>query len=250
MFNNFGNLPLEMQNEVAMQLPFPDLVRLCSTNPDYRAFCTSTLIWKRVFSDADLPIFQPQTTFQGWVEEYRRSSEAMGKVDYLLEHLNDILPKNEEANIYVLFDDLDTDEKSMSLLPQWANREAMRVSKEYGRKATDESGLPISQLIINPERRTASYQIVIDGSSSGEDLIGAGWTGLIANGEIHPDMFELDIDLGSTDEEKESEIDELLFYSYYLGLPLVNISGEKINTIDQMVQILQRIAAANSPRRF
>ena len=80
---NFGEIPPEMLNEIALQLDFGDLVSLCRSNSEYLSFCTSTLTWNRLFQEAGFPIVQPRSTLSGWIEEYRRGKQASEKVKYV-----------------------------------------------------------------------------------------------------------------------------------------------------------------------
>ena len=117
-------LPNELIYDIITKLNIDEIESWCFSNKRAQQLCNNQQLWVNKFNYDGLPIFTIQTSAAQWIQEYKKTSKIINKVNNLFELINhelyneDLLKQNISLGKVILQIIFNFNEDLVSLLPQ------------------------------------------------------------------------------------------------------------------------------------
>ena len=123
----------EIREQFLLNLEPNDLIQLCSVDTIYRSLCESPVFWKSKFSARGLPLMNQQSTFPGWINEYRHTEFCVNKA-------REIMIEYPDEAVFVSMKNVNT----ANIFPDYAQRDILQdflaESRIYGDGDDNDAG--------------------------------------------------------------------------------------------------------------
>jgi hypothetical protein len=84
---NITNINQDILSETISHMNLYELEQFCKTNKQYHQYC-GTLLSKKVLQEEGLYLLEQPTTYQEWIDIYKKSKQALYKTEQILNLLN------------------------------------------------------------------------------------------------------------------------------------------------------------------